>query len=319
MWLIAFVAKPKSAKAYLHNLKPFICDSIFAMQQITNGILLVSISEKGAELQSIINKQTGLEYLWSGDAAFWGKKSPVLFPIVGGLKNNTYNYQGNSYQLSRHGFARENVFEVTAATEAIATYTLTSNEATLKAYPFAFSFAVTYGIEGNKLTCTYTVKNTGNEPMYFSCGAHPAFKVPLVDGTAYTDWHLQFDAIENTGKWPLSADGLILKEPIACLENTHQLPLTKALFYGDALVFKDLKSTAISIVSNKSKHGLTMQFEGFPYYGIWAFKDADFVCLEPWCGIADSIDTTGELKDKEGIILLVENEVWERSWRVEMF
>lgn len=291
----------------------------FVMQQITNGLLQVSISEKGAELQSIINTQTGLEYTWSGDAAFWGKKSPVLFPIVGGVKNNTYNYEGESFQLGRHGFARESSFVVNAQTATSITYILSSNDETLKLYPFEFLFAITYTVDGNKLTCTYAVENIGNETLYFSCGAHPAFKVPLVDGTDYTDWHLQFSEMENTGKWPLSADGLILKEPVACLENTNQLPLTKELFYGDALVFKDLKSTAISIVSDKSPHGLTMNFDGFPYYGIWAFKNADFVCLEPWCGIADSIDTTSELQEKEGIILLGENEVWKRSWNVKLF
>jgi len=289
------------------------------MQQISNGLLQVAISEKGAELQSIINLQTGLEYMWSGDPNFWGKKSPVLFPIVGGVKNNTYNYEGESYQLGRHGFARESVFVINAQTDTSITYILSSTDETLKLYPFEFLFAVTYSIDGNKLTCTYAVENIGNETLYFSCGAHPAFKVPLVEGTDYTDWRLQFSEMENTGKWPLSADGLILKEPIACLENTHQLPLSKPLFYGDALVLKALKSTSISIVSNKTEHGLTMHFDGFPYYGIWAFKDADFVCLEPWCGIADSIDASGELQDKEGIILLGENEVWERSWSVEMF
>jgi galactose mutarotase-like enzyme len=289
------------------------------MQQLTNGILEVSISPKGAELQSIINKQTGLEYLWNADPSFWSKKSPVLFPIVGGLRNNSYQYQGKSYQLNRHGFARESLFEVHELTATAVSYVLQSNENTLKIYPFDFAFFVSYAINGNKLTCAYKVENTGNEPMYFSCGAHPAFKVPLIDGTDYTDWFLHFSETENTGKWPLSPEGLILEQPVPCLENINKLPLTKPLFYGDALVFKDLKSAAITIASDKSAHGLKMDFEGFPYYGIWSFKDADFVCLEPWCGIADSIDASGQLQDKEGIVLLEAKDVWERTWGVEMF
>ena len=287
--------------------------------KISNQILEVEIASKGAELQSIINKETGLEYLWNADHAFWSKKSPVLFPIVGGLKNNTYNYNNKSYQLSRHGFARDSFFEITTQTENSVTYTLNSSEATLKNYPFDFSFAVIYTIEENKLICTYTVKNTGNETMFFSCGAHPAFKVPLTGNTDFTDWHLQFSATENAGIWPLSAEGLILKETIPCLNNTNQLELSKPLFYKDALVFKNLQSTTIAIISSKSKHGLTMQFDGFPFYGIWSCKDADFVCLEPWCGIADSIDTSGELQEKEGIQNLTPQAIWERSWSVVLF
>lgn len=289
------------------------------MQTLTNGILEVSISPKGAELQSIINQQTGLEYLWNADPNFWAKKSPVLFPIVGGLKNNTYSYKGNSYTLGRHGFARESVFEVHEQTPTSVTYVLRSNENTLKVYPFAFAFYVSYSIDGNQLTCTYKVGNTGNEDLYFSCGAHPAFKIPLTEGTDYTDWFLQFAETENAGKYPLTADGLVIEGPVPCLGNTNQLALNKPLFYGDALVFKELKSTSISILSNKSEHGLKMDFVGFPYYGIWSFKDADFVCLEPWCGIADGEHASGELQEKEGINLLGVGDVWKRSWSIEVF
>ena len=155
--------------------------------------------------------------------------------------------------------------------------------------------------------------------MFFSCGAHPAFKVPLTEDTDFSDWHLQFSTTENAGKWPLSKEGLLLNESVECLQNANQLPLTKALFYSDALVFKNLQSTAISIVSTKSKHGLTMHFPHFPYFGIWSTKDANFVCLEPWCGIADSINSTGNLKDKEGIHILQPNKNWDRTWSVEVF
>lgn len=289
------------------------------MQTIANDILSVQISTKGAELQSIFNHITGLEYLWNGDASFWGKKSPVLFPIVGGLKNGTYSYKDKSYQLSRHGFARDMEFAITQATTNSVEYTLLSNEETLAVYPFNFKFLVTYAIDENILTCTYSVVNTGEENMYFSCGAHPAFAIPLTENTQYEDWELQFSSIENTGKWPLSTDGLIEQAPIDCLLNTQTLPLTKPLFYGDALVFKNLASTQISITSNKSKHGLTMQFDGFPYYGIWSAKDANFVCLEPWCGIADNTLASGKLEEKEGIIELAPQNTWQKKWQVSLY
>lgn len=289
------------------------------MQTIANDILTIQISTKGAELQSIFNHATGLEYVWNGDANFWGKKSPVLFPIVGGLKNGTYSYKNKSYKLGRHGFARDMEFVVTQVTKSSIEYTLESNEQTLALYPFSFNFLVTYTIEENILTCTYTVENTGDENMFFSCGAHPAFAIPLTENTNFEDWELQFSAIENTGKWPLSADGLIEQASINFLNNTQTLPLTKSLFYSDALVFKNLASNKISILSNKSKHGLTMQFDGFSYYGIWSAKDANFVCLEPWCGIADNTLTSGKLEEKEGIIELEPQNIWQKNWQVSLY
>lgn len=289
------------------------------MLSLSNNVLKISVSAKGAELQSIQHTGNGLEYMWSGDPAFWGKKSPVLFPIVGGLKNNTYQYKGKDYSLGRHGFAREKDFTVTAQTENSLTFSLEADSATLQVYPFPFRFSVIYTLEQNIITVTYKVENNGDELMYFSVGAHPAFAVPLVKGTGYTDYYLLFSQKEHSGKWPLSPEGLIRKEPVALLDNTNTLPLTKELFYGDALVFKDLGSNSISIVSDKTKHGLRLQYDDFPYMGIWSAKNADFVCIEPWCGIADSVDTSGNLIDKEGIHTLSPDESFTRSWSVEIF
>lgn len=297
----------------LKNLNPD------TMIQLEHDLLRISIAEKGAELQSLYRKDLNLEYLWSGDPAFWGKFSPVLFPIVGGLKDNTYFYKGQAYQLGRHGFARDRVFEVKSKKDNEIIFVLNSDAETKKLYPFDFSFELSYQIKGDILTVGYKVFNTGNEPMYASVGAHPAFKIPLTEGTNYADWHLEFAQTENAGKWPLTKDGLIEASAVPCLDNTKTLPLNKHLFYGDALVFKDLQSTAISIKSNKSAHGLTMQFDEFPFYGIWAAKDADFVCLEPWCGIADSASTNQQLVQKEGIHAIAQNASFERSWSVKVF
>jgi galactose mutarotase-like enzyme len=289
------------------------------MQTISNDVLQVTISAKGAELQNIQHLKNGLEYLWNGDPNFWGKKSPVLFPIVGGLKNGEYKHNGKTYKLGRHGFAREMEFEVTNSTNQSVEYTLTSNEQTLAVYPFEFNLKIIYSLKENTLTCEYIVTNTSNDTTYFSCGAHPAFAVPLTKNTTFEDWFLEFSSIENVGKWPLSNDGLILQQPIDFLNNTNQLPLSKSLFYKDALVFKNLSSNKISIVSTKSPHGLTMQFNDFPYYGIWSAKDANFVCLEPWCGIADNTEATGLLEQKEGIIKLTPKDIWQKNWQVTLF
>lgn len=289
------------------------------MIQLEHDLLRISIAEKGAELQSLFRTDLRLEYLWSGDPAFWGKFSPVLFPIVGGLKDNTYFYKGQPYQLGRHGFARDRVFDVIAQSSNHVVFGLKSDAETKKVYPFDFSFELSYTISGDTLTVGYKIINTGNEVMYASVGAHPAFRIPLTDDTQYEDWFLQFNQTEQSGQWPLTKDGLIEAAPIPCLEKTQTLALNKPLFYGDALVFKDLQSTSISIKSQQSAHGLDMQFDGFPFYGIWAAKDADFVCLEPWCGIADSANTDQQLINKEGIHAITAGDSFERSWSVSVY
>ncbi len=287
--------------------------------EIHNDILAVAVASKGAELQSIINKETGIEYLWSADPKFWAKKSPVLFPVVGGLKNNSYQYKGKTYQMARHGFARDMEFAVSRQTNEEIIFTLKNNGETFAKYPFEFSFSVSCSLHNNRLNTKYIVENKGQENMFFSVGAHPAFKVPLAAETGFEDYYLLFSKRENAGRWPLSAQGLIETMPLPFLNDTNKLPLHKSLFYKDALVFKHLVSAGISILSYKTTHGLRVNFPGFPYMGVWSAKGADFVCIEPWCGIADSVNATGSLEEKEGINLLAPQQIFEKQWSAEFF
>lgn len=286
---------------------------------IENNELIVIINDKGAELQSLYSKVTQLEYMWCGDEKFWGKKSPVLFPIVGGLKNNTYTYNNKEYQLNRHGFARDKTFTVNEISDDAIEFTLFSNPDTLQQFPFEFEFIVRYNIEKNKLICTYHVKNLSNNTMYFSVGAHPAFKVPLLEQTNFNDWYIELNKLETCGIYPLTDKGLLKTETTPLLQDSNRIELTKNLFYKDALVFKELKSDSISIKSNGCSNGLTMHYNGFNYFGIWSAKDANFVCLEPWCGIADSEHATGVLTDKEGINSLQPNSIFSKEWCVEVY
>ncbi len=289
------------------------------MIQIENKYLSISVNSKGAELQSIYSKDTNLEYLWSGDPEFWGKKSPVLFPIVGALKNNSYQYNGATFELGRHGFARDMEFQLTSNLKESISFTLHANEETQKAYPFLFSFTITYTINRNKLSCTYQITNVDLKPMFFSVGAHPAFKVPLEKGLSFEDYQLVFETSETAPQWPLTAEGLIKREPINFFKDNNKIDLNKNLFLGDALVFKELQSTSISLFTNQSKHGFKFEFNKFPYMGIWSAKNADFVCIEPWCGIADNEDSSGDIKQKEGINLLVSGELMSRTWSIEVY
>lgn len=286
---------------------------------IENEQLKVVINTKGAELASIFHKQHELEYMWCGNPAVWGKHSPVLFPIVGTLKNNRYFFEEKTYELSRHGFARDKNFEVAVCGSHAATFLLSSNNDTLQVYPFPFKFYLHYEIKGNTLIVEYEVVNTGTAPMYFSVGAHPAFAVPLAADTSYEDYYLAFEKIEPLERWPITADGLIDDAPIAVPGKGGTLPLTKALFNKDALVLKHLQSSVVSLLSSKTEHGLHFSFKGFPYMGIWATKGADFVCIEPWCGIADSAHSSQQLTEKEGIEILLPEHGWKRNWQVELF
>ncbi len=290
------------------------------MYEINNENLKITINPQGAEILSIFSYKTQLDYLWNGDPTYWPKTSPVLFPIVGGLKEESYQYKGNTYHLGRHGFGRESLFEVTNQTKTSITFTLTTNEVTFKVYPFQFKFQVTYEITDNKLRVTYQVENMDSqEDLFFSVGAHPAFKVPLVKGTAFTDYHLLFGEKETVGRYPINKEGLIENTSTPLLIDSQTLPLTRELFSNDALVFKDLTSNSISIVSPKTIHGLKVTFDGFPYMGIWQAPNADFVCLESWCGLGDTVDTTSQLNEKEGINTLQPGKVFNRTWSVEVF
>jgi galactose mutarotase-like enzyme len=289
------------------------------MVLIFNRELSVTISPLGAELQSVVRNDNGLEYLWSGDPAFWGKKSPVLFPVVGGLRNNGYTYNGQRYNLGRHGFAREQAFDIVSQSKEQVSFRLTDNETTRKHYPFHFIFYIDYRLENDRLRVIYRVENSDKKDLLFSVGAHPAFRVPLAPDTSYEDYYLFFEEEENSPIWPISSTGDIALSPQPFLEGTRKLPLKKSLFYRDALVFKDLQSRSISLKSDRTPYGVSIRFDAFPYMGIWAAKDADFLCIEPWCGIGDSEAASGELAGKEGINRLPPGGLFEREWSAQFY
>ncbi|MGV3508886.1 MAG: aldose 1-epimerase family protein [Sphingobacteriaceae bacterium] len=284
---------------------------------LENQEIRASVHPMGAELHSLYNKTFNLEYVWNGDEKFWPRHSPVLFPIVGGLKDDTFLYKGQQYNLIKHGFARDTQFEVESVSDEKASLILKSSEETLKNYPFNFLLRLIYELKGNTLTLTYEVENPSDGIIYFSIGAHPAFNVPLTAGTVYEDYYLEFEKTETADRSTLN--GNLLKGSVPYLQNQSRIDLKPSLFYQDAIIFKDLKSTHISIKNNKNSHGLQYNFSGFPYMGIWAVNDAPFVCIEPWCGLPDSENHNQNIEDKEGIIGLAAGERWAKGWSLECF
>ncbi len=275
------------------------------MIKLQNNTLSIGILPTGAELRSVINKETGKEYIWQADASVWNRSSPVLFPFVGRLKNDTYFYQNKTYTLPQHGFARNFEFELIKQTDNLLCFELKSNEQTLENYPFHFSLQLSYELTENELSLTYRVENTGAEKMYFSLGAHPAFNL-FDDINTYS---LEFELEENYVRHLLEVGLQIHKTEEVAMQG-KQLQLNENYFETDAIVLKGMQANKISLLNKNNIKELSLKAEGFPYYGIWAKKPYPFICLEPWHGIADSVNSSGNLEEKEGIEILNSAEVF---------
>jgi len=287
--------------------------------QLKNDTYLVEVREQGAELSSFRNTANNLEYIWQADPAVWPRHAPVLFPIVGKLPNGEYQFGGNTYKLPQHGIARDLDFLLEEQTSNSLTFSVTSSEKTREVYPFSFCLEIKYNLTGSTLAITYTVQNTGEEPMPFSIGAHPAFNCPLLPGEAFTDYYLEFENTETLCRYLLK-DGLQNGQIESVLNQQKILPLRYELFEKDAIVLKGLTSEKITLQTDKHAHGVAFQFKDYPYFGIWTKeRGATFICLEPWHGIASHMDDSEELNKKEGIINLPQGENFTCSYTIRVF
>lgn len=278
---------------------------------IQNKFLKAEINHKGAELASVIKGDKN--YIWKINPIFWDKTSPILFPIVGGLKENTFEFNEEKYQLPRHGFARDYDFELISKTEDSAVFSLKYNEETLKIYPFKFTLIIEYYLIDNKLFIKYLITNSSSKKMYYSIGAHPAFSI---DGDL-ENYALEFDASENLITHKL-AENLFSGETEVITLQGKILPLKYELFEKDAIVLKD-NATSSLLLLKKNIPQLKVNFPDFPFLGIWTKKNAPFICIEPWLGIADSHQSSGKIEKKEGIQVLNEKSNKSFEWNVEFF
>ncbi len=284
---------------------------------IENEFLRIAVHSKGAELQELFVKKIGKNVLWNGNPKYWSKFSPILFPIVGTLKNNQYVFNGKQYQLTRHGFARDHIFNIAPLNDRTIQCVLTHNETTLKTFPFSFKLIITYTLSKEGISVNYLVQNTSDiETMYFSLGAHPAFAIPLFEGERYGDYKLIFDKEEQLKRFHLDESGLLTNATSNILLNQHSLPLDHALFVQDAIVLKNLNSRSITLANSKD-YQMKFSWYNLPHFGIWAAPNAPFVCLEPWQGYADIDTHNQELKEKEGKITLSTGQDWQANWAVE--
>lgn len=292
---------------------------------LESELLQVRVKEAGAELSSLLHKGNGLEYLWQADPAVWARHAPILFPIVGKLKDNTYSYQGKSYSMAQHGFSRDLSWEREASAADQLVFLLRESEQTLQQYPFSFELRTIYSLEKDTLSVTYEVKNTNKEEMPFSIGAHPGFRCPLQEGEAYEDYYLEFEKGEAFSR-QLVKEGLRTgsSRPVL-LQNERQLPLSTALFESDAIVLEGVTSSWLDMRSRNHVHGLRFFIEGFPYLGIWTKPgNREFICIEPWHGVADKVTGPREagpndIRQKEGVCVLPAGEQFRCTYSVTLF
>lgn len=285
---------------------------------IENDFLKLSVKGSGAEMVSLKGLKDDVEYVWQGNPEFWPRRAPVLFPIVGKLKDHKLRLNGEEYVLPQHGFARNLMFDLHGGTSEKLVFRLASNNETRKQLPYHFELFITYVLTGKKVTVIYEVKNTDNKQIFFSIGAHPGFNIPAYPGDTFEDYYIEFDKPENTDRLLLE-DGLFNGKSEPILSNTNTLPLKHELFDKDAIVLKGLKSDSLSLKSKKSGYHLNFNFTGFPYMGIWSPKgQAPFICIEPWYGLADSKEFDGDFSKKEGVVSLSTNEKFECSYSFEI-
>lgn len=268
------------------------------MVELNNGIISVSISEKGAEIHSIKDSK-GLEFIWQGEQGDWSDHAPTLFPVVGRLRDKTYTYMGKEYSLPIHGFAPKAIFEAKKISDSEALFTICDSEETRANYPFAFKFSVEYNLVGNSLKVKYITENTGDSVMYFSVGAHPGFNLPITKGSDAKKYFLEFDeehvptAVGVTDKGFINTE----REPFALI-NDKILPLYPREIFIPT-VFLENTSKGVTLKSSNTMHSVHVRFDDFKYLAIWCNKsDSGYICIEPWTGTPDLEGSSKEFNEK---------------------
>ena len=291
--------------------------------EIYNNHLRAKIALKGAEIISLFDKTDSIEYIWQGSDESWKKHSPILFPFVGKIKGGFYKITGKKYKMKNHGFASRKIFKISEQSLSKLVLVLESNPSTLKIYPFKFRLTVCYSLEGNELKVTNTVENIDTKNIFFSIGAHPGFNIPFVPNEKFEDYFIEFDTTEV-------ADRIVLSKPKGYptdsllrnyLGNGNILPLNHDLFLDRVIILRGLKSKTLTIRSKNSKRGIRVKgIDKFPYLGIWTFvkKDEPFVCIEPWYGISDYVNSSGEIAEKTGIQSLESGKVFKMKYSIEI-
>ncbi len=269
---------------------------------LKNDRLSAEISTHGAELRSL-RDDTGHEYLWCGDPAVWERTAPVLFPICGGLLNKQYVHDGKTYTLANHGFGQHLPYEVAASSQTSLTLVLRDSPETRAVYPFSFAFFVTFTLEGASLVITYRTENTGTVPLYYADGAHESYACP----GGIQDYDVVFDEPETLYRTVL--DGCYLaKETELVPTNGRVLAMSYHHMDNDSLYFGHLNSHGASLLHRATGRGVHVAFADFKHFLLWTKQGAPYLCLEPWNGSPDAVDSDGILAHKDSMFTLAPGE-----------
>lgn len=297
---------------------------------LENEQLSVKVSSFGGELQSIVEKETGREYLWQGDPTFWKEKAPNLFPYIARLTDGKYTYQGKEYSMRIHGFAKYRELEVQQK-ENERIFSLESDEETLAQYPFRFRYEIRYRLTGSTLEITYRVENRENHTMYFGVGGHPGFQVPYLSGTTFTDYILQFPEAERPCRIQFSEDCFVTGEAPEQEMADRELKLRHPMFDNDAIVLRNAghcvrlrpghawEQTA-SLEEKKNASAICVKFPQMNYLGLWhkPKTEAPYVCIEPWSSLPSRKGIVEDLEQQENLIFLEGGGVYENTWEISL-
>lgn len=274
---------------------------------LQNGTFAAAVDTRGGELISF-RDGAGTEYIWGGDPAYWSGRNPALFPVVGGLKDGRVDIGGRTYEMNRHGFAREHEFTLTGQGADFAVLELRDSPDTLERYPFPFRLQVEHRLLPEGFSTAFTVSNPGETPLPFCIGAHTAFNCPLYPGERFEDYRLVFDQVEDSDSLSLTPQGLLSPGPgVPILRGTDAIPLRYESFDRlDTLIFDGLRSKGVRLLHKDTGRGLRMEFRDFPMIAFWtpAHANAPFVCLEPWHGCTALDGESGRFEDKPHCITL---------------
>ncbi len=279
--------------------------------KIENGNFSAEIKHDGAELHSLVKKDTQKEYIWYGKEEIWYGQSPVLFPFIGKLLDDKYRYDGTEYTMQKHGFARKRPFNLISKTDTQAVFSQTYDDDTLKMYPFKFELLVEFNLEDDGLCVKHTVKNLDEKKMYFSLGAHPGFNIEIGD-------KIIFDENETLVTERIDKDSIIAVFDEPLLDNAKEIEITKDIFVEDALILHGFKSKGLTLKSKNGSEILHFDLGDAPFLGIWAKPGAPYVCIEPWWGVNDSYEIKNDVSEKRGIQTLEPGKVFEYSWKAEI-
>lgn len=287
------------------------------IQTLKNDLLTVEIDTHGAELQSITANRTNYQYLWHGDKTFWGRRSPVLFPIVGSVWNGRYRMDGNEYSLSQHGFARDCDFEImTDKPDDEAWFSLESNVHTLSLFPRRFRFEIGYRLQGERITVMWNVVNLDDKTMPFQIGAHPAFNLPDFSPADPVHGYFMFNTCALVSE-RIKEKGCVGDETFKVeLDNDGMLPITASIFSHDALILADSQVNRVSILDKTHTPYMSLLFNS-PLVGLWSpSPSAPFVCIEPWWGRCDRAGFDGEFSDREYVNTLQPQQTFHASYMI---